>query len=105
MISRRDLNKFLLLSPLVAKAAEVPMAPILCIDVCNPMPHPPLLPYANSVSPNVSAYKALNVPGMAAGSSYLDPSTGVRVYKVTDANHPASGVSYTVEYSTQGLQI
>jgi len=81
------------------------MAPILCIDVCNPMPHPPLLPYANSVSPNVSAYKALNVPGMAAGSSYLDPSTGVRVYKVTDANHPASGVSYTVEYSTQGLQI
>lgn len=105
MISRRDLNKFLLLSPLVARAgtaAPVPNAPTL---LSPGIPHPPLLPYASSVSPNVSAYKALNVPGLAAGSSYTDPSTGIRVYKVTDATHPASAPAYTVQYSTQGLQI
>ena len=38
------------------------------------------------MAPQVSAYTALNVPGMSAGQSYVDPATGTRVVKLTDAS-------------------
>ena len=38
------------------------------------------------IAPQVSAYTALNVPGMSAGQSYVDPATGTRVVKLTDAS-------------------
>ena len=49
---------------------------------------PAALPAAvvgSPVAPQVSAYTALNVPGMSAGQSYVDPATGTRVVKLTDA--------------------
>ena len=47
--------------------------------------NPGALPAASGQLKNVAAYTALNVRGMAAGSSYTDPVTGVRVWKVTSA--------------------
>ena len=49
---------------------------------------PAALPAAvvgSPLAPQVSAYTALNVPGMTAGQSYVDPATGTRVVKLTDA--------------------
>ncbi len=38
----------------------------------------------------------------AAGSSWLDPMTGVRIVKVTDASFPAPGVNFACPYSEGG---
>ena len=52
---------------------------------------PTLLPVATtSQMPNTAAYDALGVPSLAAGDSYLDPTTGVRIYKLTSATYPTS---------------
>jgi len=45
---------------------------------------PTLLPVATGQAQNSGAYNALNVPGMAAGTSYLDPVVGTRVYKCSN---------------------
>jgi hypothetical protein len=45
------------------------------------VPDPTLLPIASGQAQNTAAYNALNIPGMAAGTSYLDPVVGTRVYK------------------------
>src|SRR3990172_900137 len=47
-------------------------------------PDPTLLPVAMGQAQNSGAYNALNVPGMAAGTSYLDPVVGTRVYKCSN---------------------
>ena len=49
---------------------------------------PSALPAASGQLKNVAAYTALNVRGMAAGGSYTDPVTGVRVWKMTSASVP-----------------
>src|SRR5439155_716006 len=47
-------------------------------------PDPTLLPVATTLqAPLTAAYDALNVPAIAAGGSYRDPTTGVKMYKVT----------------------
>lgn len=54
---------------------------------------------------NVTAYNALNVPAMAAGTSFTDPVTGLTTTKLSDATHPSSNTGFCSEYSTLGLQI
>ncbi len=69
---------------------------VVTVTTTPPPPPPPAngtadpaaLPAAvvgSPVAPQVSAYTALNVPGMSAGQSYVDPATGTRVVKLTDA--------------------
>jgi len=66
---------------------------------------PSLLPAATGQLKNVSAYTALNVRGMAAGSSYTDPVTGVRAWKVTSASVPTSGPFQSHFYSEGPAQV
>jgi hypothetical protein len=58
---------------------------------------------------NTTAYAALNVPGMAAGTAFSDPVTGTRTVKVTDTVTPTAVATatrgYIVLYASQGLQI
>jgi hypothetical protein len=54
-------------------------------------PDPMLLPAATtSQGPLTAAYNALGVPSMAAGNSYLDPTTGAIIYKLTSATYPTA---------------
>src|SRR2546425_506808 len=55
-------------------------------------------------APLTTAYAALNVPNLAAGATYLDPTTGVKIYKLTSATFPASG-SWGHDYSEGGDEI
>jgi len=45
------------------------------------------------------------VPSQAAGSTYLDPTTGVKVYKVTSATFPTSASSWGHDYSEGGDEV
>lgn len=47
--------------------------------------------YPSGTMPDFVAYEALNVRGLAAGSSYADPVTGRSVLKVTDGAFPSAG--------------
>jgi hypothetical protein len=69
-------------------------------------PDPTLLPVATvDQIPLTTAYNALNVPSMAAGSSYRDPTTNVKVYKLTSATFPASRPSWGHDYSEGGAEV
>ena len=69
-------------------------------------PDPTLLPVATLLqSPLVGAYAALNVPGLPAGGSYQDPTTNVKVYKLTSATFPTTGYSWTHSYSEGGDEV
>ncbi len=65
----------------------------------NGTANPSALPTASGQLKNVTAYTALNVRGMAAGGSYTDPVTGVRVWKMTSASVPVSNPSAYHFYS------
>jgi len=57
-------------------------------------PDPTWLPVATTEqTPRTAAYDALDVPALAAGASYRDPTTGVVIHKLTSATFPASGPS------------
>jgi hypothetical protein len=70
------------------------------------VPDPSQLPVAGTGTPNpdTAAYNALNVPGMAAGSFYLDPVSGVKVYKLTSSSFPG-GSSHYHDYAEGGHEI
>jgi len=72
-----------------------------------PWPNPLLLPQATTTQhPLVSAYTALNVPAMAAGASYLDPTTGVRVHKLTGPSFPlANTPGFAHDYAEGGAEV
>ena len=57
------------------------------------MANPSALPTASGQLKNLTAYTALNVRGMAAGGSYADPVTGVRVWKMTSGSVPVANPS------------
>jgi len=60
-------------------------------DAQAPEPQPNLLPVATtSQVPLTAEYDALAVPSIAAGGSYLDPTTGVKIYKLTSATFPSA---------------
>lgn len=70
-------------------------------------PNPLLLPYASTMT-DVNTHLALmsTIAALPAGGSYVDPVTGIKVYRVTDINHGgANNTGCSVQYSTQGLQI
>ena len=62
---------------------------------------PPLmLPIATTLQvPLTGAYDALNVPSLVAGEWYLDPTTEVKIYKLTSATFPASMPNWGHDYS------
>src|SRR5688500_10133805 len=67
---------------------------------------PLLLPVATIAQvPLTAAYDALGVPSLAAGSSYRDPTTGVKVYKLTSATFPASRASWAHDYAEGGDEV
>ncbi len=69
-------------------------------------PGPTLLPVATTTQvPLTAAYSALNVPALAAGSSYLDPTTGVKIYKLTSATYPVSSPYWSHDYSEGGDEV
>src|SRR3989454_3268695 len=66
-------------------------------------PDPTLLPVATTLqAPLTAAYDALNVPAIAAGGSYRDPTTGVKVYKVTSATFPTTSANWGHDYAEGG---
>lgn len=69
------------------------------------VPDPTLLPVANRQAPNATAYNALNVPSQAAGWSYNDPVTGVKIWKVTSGSVPAANGSAGHDYSDGGNEV
>jgi hypothetical protein len=70
------------------------------------LPDPTQLPVATPAQvPLTTAYDALNVPTLAAGSSYQDPTTSVRVYKLTSSASPAPGSSWGHDYSEGGDEV
>ncbi len=69
------------------------------------IPDPTLLPLATGQEPNVSAYVSLNVANRAAGFSYDDPVTGVKVWKVTSATVPANNTGAGHDYAEGGAQV
>src|SRR5712692_4648572 len=74
--------------------------------VGTPLPDPTLLPVATIAQvPLTAAYNALNVPSRAAGSSYLDPTTGVTIYKLTSATYPTSSLNWGHDYSEGGDEV
>src|SRR5215467_13259577 len=50
-------------------------------------------------APNPTAYRALNVPRMAAGRAFSDPVTGTRTVKLTSYGTPATTQFQSI-YST-----
>lgn len=73
-----------------------------------PMPDPTLLPGATTAQvPLTAAYNALNVPALAAGSTYLDPTTSIKIYKVTSPTFPIASTGYywTHSYSEGGDEV
>src|SRR6266550_507053 len=69
-------------------------------------PDPTLLPVATTLqAPLTAAYDALNVPAIAAGGSYLDPTTGVKVFKVTSATFPTTSANWGHDYAEGGGEV
>jgi hypothetical protein len=69
-------------------------------------PDPTLLPGATTLQvPLTAAYNALNVPSIAPGGSYLDPTTGVKIYKLTSGTFPTSSPSWNHDYSEGGDEV
>src|SRR3989442_868697 len=63
------------------------------------LPNPLLLPVAATTQvPLTVLYNALNIPSLAAGRSYLDPTTAVKIYKLTSATYPASSPNWGHDY-------
>lgn len=105
MLNRRQLTQILLAAPFAVRA-QTPREPVLRttngVTVPGSNINLGLLPAV--AAPNLLAYAALNVPGMAAGTAFNDPATGTRTVKVTANGTPASAQFCTI-YATQGLQI
>lgn len=69
-------------------------------------PDPTRLPVATTEQASqTSAYDALAVPAIPAGGSYLDPTTGVRIHKLTSSSFPATGSSWTHDYAEGGNEV
>src|SRR5437660_3818351 len=69
-------------------------------------PDPTKLPEATpSQAPLTALYDLLHVPALAAGDSYLDPSTGVTIYRLTSATFPTTSSSWGHDYAEGGDEI
>ena len=64
------------------------------------------LPAATTAQiPLTAEYDALNVPALAAGATYKDPTTGVKIYKISSSSFPASSPTWNHDYSEGGDEI
>ena len=72
---------------------------VLAPSSSGSVPDPTLLPVASGQAPNLVAYLALDVPSQPAGFSYNDPTTGVRVWKVTSSSIPSANSGAGHDYS------
>src|SRR5881398_3048948 len=62
-------------------------------------PDPTVLLVATTAQvPLTTAYDALRVPALAAGGWYLDPTTGVKIYKLTSGTFPTSSPNWGHDY-------
>src|SRR6266480_1037146 len=69
-------------------------------------PDPTLLPEATpSQAPLTALYDLLHVPALAPGDSYLDPSTGVTIYRLTSATFPTTSTNWGHDYAEGGDEI
>ncbi len=69
-------------------------------------PDPTQLPVATTDQvPLTAAYDALGVPAMSAGSTYGDPTTGVKIYKLTSSTFPTTASSFTHDYAEGGDEV
>jgi hypothetical protein len=69
-------------------------------------PDPTLLPVATTAQvPLTAAYNGLNVPAKAAGGTYLDPTTGVKIYKLTSATFPTASPNWGHDYAEGGDEV
>ena len=69
-------------------------------------PDPTLLPVATTAQgPLTAAYGTLNVLRLAAGSWYPDPTTGVKIYKLTSGTFPTSSSSWYHDYAEGGDEV
>jgi hypothetical protein len=76
------------------------------LAVTATLPNPTLLPTATIAQvPLTAAYSLLNVPSKAAGGFYLDPTTAVKIYKLTSATFPAAGANWGHDYSEGGDEV
>ena len=71
----------------------------------GPPPDPTLLPAATGQEPDTAAYKILNVAAQAAGFSYPDPVSRVRVWKVTSATVPLANTGAGHDYAEGGNEV
>src|SRR2546428_4169687 len=55
--------------------------------------------------PLTSLYNALGVPAKIAGEWYLDPTTAVKIHKLTSATFPASAANWGHDYAEGGDEI
>lgn len=82
-----------------------PPTPVLAAP-SGAVPDPLLLPVATTAQvPLTAAYNALNVPSRAAGSFYLDPTTAVKIYKLTSATFPTASANWGHDYSEGGDEV
>src|SRR5207249_11418223 len=69
-------------------------------------PDPTVLLVATTAQvPLTTAYDALRVPALAAGGWYLDPTTGVTIYKLTSVTFPTSSPNWGHDYSEAGAEV
>jgi len=69
-------------------------------------PDPTVLLVATTAQvPLTTAYDALRVPALAAGGWYLDPTTGVKIYKLTSGTFPTSSPNWGHDYSEGGDEV
>src|SRR5438046_1012384 len=69
-------------------------------------PEPTVLLVATTAQvPLTTAYDALRVPALAAGGWYLDPTTGVKIYKLTSGTFPTSSPNWGHDYSEGGDEV
>src|SRR6184192_478090 len=69
-------------------------------------PDPTVLLVATTAQvPLTTAYDALRVPALAAGGWHLDPTTGVKIYKLTSGTFPTSSPNWGHDYSEGGDEV
>jgi hypothetical protein len=81
--------------------------------IVSPPPPPPPPPAGAVADPTLLPVAARQLPpfesyggaSLAAGLSYNDPVTGVRVWKATSASVPVANTQATHDYSSGGLQV
>ena len=84
----------------VATAVGVPLAGVL-----GSLPSLTALPTANRQLPQWTTYAGLGIAASAAGASYTDPTTGVKIWKLTSSTVPAANGNMAHAYASGGLHI